>query len=131
MVRVCPSLTGEKLSRYRIESVPLRSLKDVIRCPKCGSAEIVYSCEPKCCFNHVCADCRSTFEINTQKTGRFEPNSASDIGEPESSDPTTACASCESLRVAVLSSNENEILLVCGKCHAVSRMLIEEFVAGF
>ncbi len=109
----------------------LRPVKDVIRCPKCGSAEIVYSCEPKCCFNHVCADCRSTFEINTGKTGRFESAVSVDIPEPESSDPTTACAACESLRVAVLSSSENETLLVCGKCRAVSRMLIEEFVAGF
>ena len=111
--------------------MPLRPLKDVIRCPKCGGAEIVYSCEPKCCFNHVCADCRSTFEINTQKTGRSEPTLAESIPEPDSSDPTTACASCESLRVAVLSSSENETLLVCDNCHAVSRMLIEEFVAGF
>ena len=111
--------------------MPLRPLKDVIRCPKCGGAEIVYSCEPKCCFNHVCADCRSTFEINTQKTGRSESTLAESIPEPDSSDPTTACASCESLRVAVLSSSENETLLVCGNCHAVSRMLIEEFVAGF
>lgn len=109
----------------------LRALKDVIRCPKCGSSEIVYSCEPKCCFNHVCADCRSTFEINTQKTGRFELNLPFDVSEPDSSDPTTACASCESLRVAVLTSNEGETLILCGKCRALSTMLIEEFVPGF
>ncbi len=109
----------------------LRALKDVIRCPKCGGAEIVYSCEPKCCFNHVCADCRSTFEINTENTGRFEPDLSVDIPEPDSSEPTTACAACEGLHVAVLSFEENGTFLVCGKCHAVSKMLIEEFVAGF
>ncbi len=111
--------------------MPLRPLKDVIRCPKCGGAEIVYSCEPKCCFNHVCADCRSTFEINTEKTGRFERDLRFDLAEPDSSDPTTCCAACESLHIGVLSSNSNETLLLCGNCHAVSKMLIEEFVPGF
>ena len=111
--------------------MPLRPLKDVIRCPKCGSADIVYSCEPKCCFNHVCAECRSTFEINTQKTGRSEPDLPFDVAEPDSSDPTTACAACESLHVAVLSSAEGETLLLCGNCRALSTMVIEEFVAGF
>jgi hypothetical protein len=105
-------------------------LKDIIRCPKCGGADIVYSCEPKCCFNHVCADCRSTFEINTQKTGRFDEAVDADVQEPESSEPTTGCAYCESLRIAVLSSNAEETLLLCGKCHAVLRMVIEEFVPG-
>jgi uncharacterized C2H2 Zn-finger protein len=107
-----------------------RTLKDIIRCPKCGGAEIVYSCEPKCCFNHVCADCRSTFEINTVKTGRSVDAGAPPVEEPQSGDPTTCCASCESLRVAVLESNDDEALLFCGKCGAISRMVIEEFVAG-
>jgi hypothetical protein len=104
------------------------TLKDIIRCPKCRGAEIVYSCEPKCCFNHVCADCRSTFEINTVKTGRVTEAPALD--EPRSGEPTTCCASCESLRVGVLKTEGDETLLVCGKCGAVSRMVIEEFVAG-
>ena len=47
----------------------LPSLKEVVRCPQCNSADVVYSCEPKCCYNHVCAECRSTFELNTVKTG--------------------------------------------------------------
>src|SRR5215468_9247160 len=105
-------------------------LKDVIACPKCGGKEIVYSCEPKCCFNHVCADCRSTFEINTAKTGAVDAAAAAAAQEPESGDPTTGCANCEGLRIGVLSSDGDETLLVCGKCHAVLRMLIEEFVPG-
>ena len=105
------------------------TLKDVIKCPHCGGSEIVYSCEPKCCFNHVCADCRSTFEINTAKTGESDPAAAATAAEPESGDPTTACASCESLRIAVVKRGE-ETLVVCGKCAAVSRVVIEEFVAG-
>ena len=109
----------------------LRPLKDLIHCPKCGSTDIVYSCEPKCCFNHVCADCRSTFEINTEKTGQFERTLPFNVPEPDSSDATTACAACDSLRVAVLTTDDAETLLVCGSCRAISKMLIEEFVPGF
>ena len=105
------------------------ALKDVIKCPHCDGRDIVYSCEPKCCFNHVCADCRSTFEINTEKTGDFDRESKLEFAEPESGDPTTACASCESLKIAVLNAGD-EPLIVCGKCGAVSRVVIEEFVAG-
>ena len=106
------------------------TLKELIRCPKCGGAEIVYSCEPKCCFNHVCADCRSTFEINTRKTGRFDREAALPFAEPESGEPTTGCAACESLKLAVLSAGENETLLLCGRCRAVLTLAIEEFVPG-
>lgn len=106
------------------------TLKDLIRCPKCGGAEIVYSCEPKCCFNHVCADCRSTFEINTHKTGQFDRDSQLEFREPGSGDPTTGCANCESLNLAVLRSDSSETLLVCGKCRAISRLVIENFVAA-
>ncbi len=92
----------------------------------------MYSCEPKCCFNHVCADCRSTFEINTEKTGRFEAmNSATPAEIPDSSAPTTGCAQCESLRLSVFSSSDAETLLLCGDCGALSRLKIEEFAPGF
>ncbi len=105
-------------------------LKDVIRCPKCIGAEIVYSCEPKCCFNHVCADCRSSFEINTEKTGQYDRTTPVQAEVPVSGDPTTACAVCESLRLAVFKSDANETLLLCADCRAVSRVVIEEFVPG-
>jgi hypothetical protein len=105
------------------------ALKEVVKCPHCGGSEIVYSCEPKCCFNHVCANCRSTFEINTKKTGEFDQSAAAEAKEPESGDATTACASCESLKITVVKSGD-ETRIVCGKCGAVSRVVIEEFVAG-
>lgn len=106
------------------------SLRDVVRCPVCHGGDIVYSCEPKCCFNHVCADCRSTFEINTEKTGQYDRTTPAQAAEPESGDPTTACAACESLRIGVLKSDANETLLLCADCRAISRVVIEEFVAG-
>jgi len=107
------------------------TLKELIKCPQCGGHEIVYSCEPKCCFNHVCADCRSTFEINTERTKTFDHQTPIDAEEPLSGDPTTGCPNCDSLKLAVLSSSETETLLLCGKCHAVSKLVIEEFVSGF
>lgn len=106
------------------------TLKEIIRCPQCGGSDIVYSCEPKCCFNHVCADCRSTFEINTQKTGRFDHETSIVALEPESGEPTTGCAQCDSLKLAVLATGE-ETLLLCSNCRAVLKLAIEEFVPGF
>ena len=106
------------------------TLKDIIRCPNCGGNEVIYSCEPKCCFNHVCSDCRSTFEINTKKTGRFDHAANVEALEPLSGDPTSGCANCDSLKLGVLSSGAEETLLLCGNCRAVLQMEIEEFVKG-
>ena len=111
--------------------MPLLTLKEIVRCPQCGGSDIIYSCEPKCCFNHICADCRSTFELNAQKTGRFDPETTIHAEEPQSGEPTTGCASCESLKVAVLSSSGDETLLLCGECRAISKLVLEEFVPGF
>ena len=114
---------------FKIVAIGLSPLKDVIRCPQCASADVVYSCEPKCCYNHVCAECRSTFELNTVKTGQSDEIWV-DTKEPASGEATTGCASCESLHVAVLRTNAEETLLVCGNCQAISKLVIEEFVPG-
>ena len=100
-------------------------LKDIVRCPTCGGAEIIYSCEPKCCFNHVCADCRTSFQLVTHKTGRFDPATAIEPHEPPSGDPTTGCAACESLRLALISAGPPAVL-ICGNCRAVLELAIEE-----
>ena len=111
-----------------MRSVPPIPLKDFIRCPHCQSANIVYTCEPKCCFNHICADCRSTFQLNTERAGRFDRESWLNVNAPESGDPTAACANCESLKIVVLDESASELL--CADCRAVSKLMIEEFVAG-
>ena len=103
-------------------------LKDFIRCPQCQSANIVYTCEPKCCFNHICADCRSTFQLNTERAGRFDREALLNAIAPESGEPTAACANCESLNIAVLDENAAELL--CADCRAISKLMIEEFVPG-
>jgi len=100
-------------------------LKDIIRCPTCGGAEIIYSCEPKCCFNHVCADCRTSFQIVTQKTGRFDREREIAPVEPASGDPTTACAACDCLKLALIQEGPPPLLL-CGNCRAVLELAIEE-----
>jgi hypothetical protein len=105
--------------------VALLPLKEVIRCPQCRGANIVYSCEPKCCFNHVCADCSSHFELNTERAGRFDRETPISALEPESGEPTAACAHCESLKVAVLDGANERLELLCADCRTVSRLLIE------
>ncbi len=107
------------------------TLSEVVRCPQCHGAAIIYSCEPKCCFNHVCGDCRSSFQLVTGKTGRFDREARIEAVEPASGEPTAACAACESLRLAVVSSaGENQATLVCGDCRAVLELAIEDFAAG-
>jgi hypothetical protein len=103
-------------------------LKDFIHCPHCQSANIIYTCEPKCCFNHICADCRSTFQLNTERSGCFDRETMLIAKEPPSGEPTAACANCESLRIAVIDAVAAELL--CADCRAISRLTIEEFVAG-
>jgi hypothetical protein len=107
-------------------AVPLR---DIVRCPECGSPDVVYSCEPKCCFNHVCAQCKSTFQLTTAKTGRTD-SSGAEVANPESGDPTTSCCSCHSLRVGALSREPGGELLVCGDCRAVLALQYEDVVSG-
>ena len=103
------------------------TLKDIVRCPHCQSAEVVYSCEPKCCWNHVCGDCRTSFQLVTQKTGEFDRATAISPVEPESGDPTTGCAACESMKLAVLRTDGvNTGTLICGDCRALLKLAIDE-----
>jgi DNA-directed RNA polymerase subunit RPC12/RpoP len=104
-------------------------LRDIVRCPECGSRDVVYSCEPKCCFNHVCADCKTTFQITTEKAGRDDP-SVGEVSRPESGDPTTSCCVCHSLRVGVISAEQGPPQLICGDCKAVLTLQYEDVVSG-
>jgi hypothetical protein len=87
-----------------------------IICPVCGSESVTYTCEPKCCFNHICDSCYTTFELTTDiaggelNIGDFQPE------ERDSLAPTVACARCEGLDVYSLEDNNT---LVCVSCHAL------------
>jgi hypothetical protein len=95
----------------------------VVQCPSCGSNEITYTCEPKCCFNHICGACYTTFELFTESLGRR----LSDIEQPrqerDSLAPTVACAQCDSLEVyTVTPAGGSPEALVCAECHALLRL---------
>lgn len=100
----------------------MKTRKLSLACPVCGSADIVYSCEPKCCFNHVCADCRSTFEPASRALGITIRSVEPPDPLPESAGPTVACAKCESTRVYVLEDGR----LVCAACGALLELEITE-----
>lgn len=98
----------------------MQVLKNVVRCPKCGAPAVVYTCEPKCCFNHVCADCRASFELTTRKI-QGEAPAPREVETSESSDPTVACAACQGLHVYVLQDS----VLACADCGAVLELIYE------
>ena len=100
----------------------MRTGKLALACPVCGSADITYSCEPKCCFNHVCADCRSTFEPATRVTGGRVSSVEPPDPLPECTDPTVACAKCDSTRVYVLEDGR----LACAACGLLLELELTE-----
>jgi hypothetical protein len=63
--------------------------------------EITYTCEPKCCFNHICAACYTTFELFTEPLGWMLTGSENRRRNaiPYS---TVACVKCDSLEVYML-----------------------------
>lgn len=104
--------------------MPARKLE--IACPLCGSHEVFYSCTPNCCFNHVCAGCGATFEPVTSATGGTLPGVAPPDPPPEATDPTAACARCES--TAVYTTDDGS--LVCTDCGALLTLELTEVAPG-
>lgn len=92
----------------------MTSRKLELKCPTCGSPEVVYSCEPKCCFNHVCSECTGTFEPVTVVAGRFVGAFDPPDPLPDAGDPAVACARCESVAVYMLEDGG----LACFDCRA-------------
>lgn len=86
----------------------------VVACPSCGSHSVVYSCEPKCCFNHVCGDCHCTFELQTRALGGELPEVEAPERPLEACDPTAECARCHSLTVYQVGDR-----YVCLSCSAL------------
>ena len=98
----------------------------VLACPVCASGEVFYSCTPNCCFNHVCANCGTTFEPATKAVG----GTASDVVPPdplpEAADPTVACARCDSTEVYMADRDR----LVCARCRSWLELEITEVAPG-
>jgi len=104
----------------------VKTRKLEIACPGCGSTEVFYSCTPNCCFNHVCANCGTTFEPVTKATGRTVANVLPPDPLPEAADPTAACAKCDSTAVYLAETGSP----VCAKCGAVLELELTEIAAG-
>ena len=104
----------------------MRTRKLALACPVCHSGEVFYSCTPNCCFNHVCAECGTTFEPATVTTGGTVSGIVRPDPMPEAGDPTVACARCDSTEVYM---GEGESL-VCAKCGALLQLEIGEVAPG-
>src|SRR5260370_41433059 len=97
-----------------------------LTCPKCGSSKVAYSCEPDCCFNHVCEDCLGSFLLSTRELGRVITGLVSDAGERDSCAPTAKCAKCQSLDVRSLDSDQGTgAAAVCCICGAVLELVYQ------
>jgi hypothetical protein len=108
--------------------VTLRPL--TVACPSCGSSDVTYTCEPRCCFNHICATCYTTFELATETLGHTLSGIAAPLTERDCLAPTVACARCDSIDVYLVEDigSPSEQLL-CTACHALLKLNVEAIEA--
>jgi len=101
-----------------------------IVCPECGSADVIYSCKPECCFNHVCNQCYTTFELESERVGEvseiFTPPP-----EPDSTHPTIPCARCGECQVFLWEGAPQAFpAYVCISCKAVLKASFTNIAKG-
>ena len=89
-----------------------------VPCPECGSTDVLYSCKPECCYNHVCNTCYTTFELETTRIGEVSESFAVPP-EPDSSAPTAPCARCHEPRVFTIEAAGSPPRYVCAACKAL------------
>jgi hypothetical protein len=95
----------------------------VVQCPSCGSSDITYTCEPKCCFNHLCGACYTTFELYTEPRGQVLTGLEKPPQERDSLAATVACARCDSVEVYMVEpGGGSSATLVCAACHSLLRL---------
>src|ERR1017187_496159 len=81
-------LTAQQPLAHSEDSMKLIPISAI--CPQCGSGDVFYSCNPTCCYNHVCNKCYTTFELETTRVGEVGENF--DIPpDPDSGAPTASC----------------------------------------
>lgn len=89
------------------------------KCPQCGSADVIYSCSPSCCFNHVCSQCYSTFEPETERVGEYAGD-AGPLPELDPAGPTAPCARCGEHQLFTVSDpSVPPGQVFCAACHAL------------
>ena len=102
-----------------------------IACPQCGSPDVVYSCKPDCCFNHVCSKCYTTFQTATVRTGELQGEIAAVPPDPDPSGPTAACARCGEITLfAIAEDGERSGTLLCFSCKALLMLEIIDIEPG-
>lgn len=101
-----------------------------VACPKCGSNDVLYSCKPECCFNHVCNHCYTTFELETTRVGELKE--AFELPpEPDSSGPTAPCARCGEPKVFVISDGTASApQYLCVACKALLTLQLTAITPG-
>lgn len=104
----------------------MKTRKLELRCPVCGSSEIAYTCTPNCCFNHVCADCSTTFETLTARAGGKVTGITRPAEPPDSTDPTAGCVACLSTEVYLAEDDS----VVCAACGAKLSLELTEVTPG-
>jgi|GEM_PF-734108 len=104
--------------------LPMRFIPLTVTCPACGSGDVVYSCTPDCCFNHVCNACLKSFELSTKDTGESLEPAPLAADEGDSCAPTVSCARCGSLRVLMIEGGASGPGLACSSCHTLLELEI-------
>jgi hypothetical protein len=100
-------------------------------CPQCGSHDVIYSCKPECCFNHVCSHCYGTFEPSTTRVGEFQGEIGALPPDPDPSGPTAACARCGEITLfAVETDGVPAGQILCVSCRALLTLSLTELTAG-
>ncbi|HVF92102.1 MAG TPA: hypothetical protein VNH22_18705 [Blastocatellia bacterium] len=102
----------------------MRFLPLTVTCPACGSGDVVYSCTPDCCFNHVCNACLSSFELSTKDLGESLASGSPVAEEGDSCAPTVSCARCGSLRLLMIEDGASGSRLACSSCHTLLELEI-------
>ena len=109
----------------------MQTRKLEIPCPTCGSLEIFYSCTPSCCFNHVCDNCRCTFQTGSAVNGTRHAGAIAPQPIPDGTDPAVACAKCESVAVYRLPADHADAeALVCPACGTGLTLELNDIAAG-
>ncbi len=102
-----------------------------IPCPHCGSNDVLYSCKPECCFNHVCSKCYTTFEPVTTKVGELKGEIGPVPPDPDPTNPAAPCARCGEWKLfAILDSGSPPGQLLCVSCKAILTLGLSEVAPG-
>ncbi len=88
-------------------------------CPACGSADVVYTCKPECCFHHVCGACRTSFQLGTRLLPREIPPVEDAPEEYDTAFPTASCAACGGFLVFQIAGTSE---LYCTQCRSLLQL---------